>query len=642
MSAGVPSPRIASMDQFRGYTVAGMFLVNFIGGFAAIHSVLRHNDTYFSYADSIMPSFMFAVGFSFRLTYLRRRQQSSLAHTVWTYARRSLALVVVSLVMYGFGGHFKHFGEFSEMPAEFEPFREKAPRTNSFEALLTKAKQDDPSKDTRGLLDAASKIGALVKEKEPKKADEKAHYAFAQRVADQALAEGEAYVPSAVNRKAAWDALDTKVKQLVHWRIFFAKLLKSDLWETLAIIGVTQLVVLPFVGWNFFARLAVLIAFGVGHCVLSYWINWDFVYALNDNWMSKLWMTGDSRSWDGGFFGPLSWGVAMMAGTLAYDVVVYSATHKSAAARLIVWGAVFMSIGYAMSCLTRLYELSDKELVAMKDRRIRQDAEKGWLSAVRERQERILKEKRKPLEELQGAIGEQKRSDFLAIYKELAAMPENQERSKHWLADRAEELQEKHPRENARLKELEEQAKKLKEKLMPELDRLEASMTVLQDQERRYPNLDLAESPVLPPWERMKGKSLSELLVEPPFVKPPVDEPRVDEGPHIEHRPRNYWMMGKRMPNLSFITFATGFAFALYGVFVLLCDIGGLRVGVFRTFGTNALAAYFLHHVVGEAVEPLVPHDAPLWYCVGGFGVFFGLTYLLVRYLEKRNIFLKL
>ena len=65
------------MDQFRGYTVAGMFLVNFLGGFTAIHSVLKHNNNYFSYADSIMPSFMFAVGFSFRLTYLRRMRRAA-------------------------------------------------------------------------------------------------------------------------------------------------------------------------------------------------------------------------------------------------------------------------------------------------------------------------------------------------------------------------------------------------------------------------------------------------------------------------------------------------------------------------------------------------------------------------------------
>ena len=101
-------------------------------------------------------------------------------------------------------------------------------------------------------------------------------------------------------------------------------------------------------------------------------------------------------------------------------------------------------------------------------------------------------------------------------------------------------------------------------------------------------------------------------------------------------------MMGKRMPSLSFITFATGFAFALYGLFVAACDVGGWTLGVFTTFGTNALAAYFLHHVVEEAVHPLVPHDAPLWYCLGGLALFFLLTYVLVRYLEKRNIYLRL
>src|SRR4051812_2138494 len=85
MSVAAAPQRIASMDQFRGYTVAGMFLVNFLGSYACIHPVLRHNDTYFSYADSIMPSFMFAVGFSFRLTYLRRRSHESAAQTAWTY-----------------------------------------------------------------------------------------------------------------------------------------------------------------------------------------------------------------------------------------------------------------------------------------------------------------------------------------------------------------------------------------------------------------------------------------------------------------------------------------------------------------------------------------------------------------------------
>ena len=64
--------RIVSLDQFRGYTVAGMLLVNFLGGYQAVPAVLKHHNTYCSYADTIMPQFFFAVGFAYRLTFLRR------------------------------------------------------------------------------------------------------------------------------------------------------------------------------------------------------------------------------------------------------------------------------------------------------------------------------------------------------------------------------------------------------------------------------------------------------------------------------------------------------------------------------------------------------------------------------------------
>ena len=64
--------RLVSLDQFRGYTVAGMFLVNFLGGFNACPEILKHHNTYNSYADTIMPGFFLAVGFAFRLTFGRR------------------------------------------------------------------------------------------------------------------------------------------------------------------------------------------------------------------------------------------------------------------------------------------------------------------------------------------------------------------------------------------------------------------------------------------------------------------------------------------------------------------------------------------------------------------------------------------
>src|ERR1700677_3068616 len=96
-----PSARIVSVAQFRGYTVAGMFVVNFVGGLTAFPEVLKHHNglPYFSYADSIMPSFMFAAGFSYRLVALRRLEQVGALRTYSHFLVRSLALVLVSLVM---------------------------------------------------------------------------------------------------------------------------------------------------------------------------------------------------------------------------------------------------------------------------------------------------------------------------------------------------------------------------------------------------------------------------------------------------------------------------------------------------------------------------------------------------------------
>jgi predicted acyltransferase len=75
MTPNPSPPRIGSMDQFRGFTVEGMILVNFLDDFGWIsenYPVLKHHNTYFSYADTIMPSFHFAVGFALRLVLLKR------------------------------------------------------------------------------------------------------------------------------------------------------------------------------------------------------------------------------------------------------------------------------------------------------------------------------------------------------------------------------------------------------------------------------------------------------------------------------------------------------------------------------------------------------------------------------------------
>ena len=113
-SATPPSPRIVSLDQFRGYTVLGMLLVNFLGPFKWTSSLrlLAHTHDYCSYADTIMPQFLFAVGFAFRLTFGRRAQREGVAVASAHVARRLLGLVLVSVVIYSASPRADSWNEF--------------------------------------------------------------------------------------------------------------------------------------------------------------------------------------------------------------------------------------------------------------------------------------------------------------------------------------------------------------------------------------------------------------------------------------------------------------------------------------------------------------------------------------------------
>ncbi|MCB1095257.1 MAG: hypothetical protein KDN22_06720 [Verrucomicrobiae bacterium] len=123
MSAGVaPSPntsssgRIVSLDQFRGYTVAGMFLVNFIGRFKeSTPPILLHHNTYCSYADVIMPHFLFAVGMALRLVMVRQVERSGYSAAMQRGVRRSLGLIVFGFVFYTLDGEYKTWASLQEL-----------------------------------------------------------------------------------------------------------------------------------------------------------------------------------------------------------------------------------------------------------------------------------------------------------------------------------------------------------------------------------------------------------------------------------------------------------------------------------------------------------------------------------------------
>ena len=418
IAPGKPS-RIVSLDQFRGYTVAGMILVNYIGGFHAVDAALRnhglgaiegvfeHHNTYFSYADTIMPAFHFAVGFSLRLTLLRRLATVGRATAYFHVIRRCLGLVLLSTVL--------------------------------------------------------------------------------------ELASGSAF--------HSWAALEG-----ANWREWLADFFKCGFWETLAIIGVTSIWVLPVITERARIRVLFIVAGLAAHLVLSYLFYFDFLWA-KPNWLDQWWGATSTKGLDGGPLGFLMWGVSQLIGSLAYDAVANSRAWK-AVFRLFAWSVVLMVLGYAASCLTTLYNVP--------------------------------------------------------VLPESAKTP------------------------------------------------------------------PVAESPVWPPRVDVAERPWTSFLTEPPFVMPPKE------------RLLNYWMMCKRATSLSFILFSSGFSLAVFAILVALCDLGGVQIGFFRTFGSNALAAYVIHEVVGQAVGRFAPHDCPLGWALGSFAIFAGITYLFVRHLEKSGIYLRM
>ena len=111
------SNRLTSLDQFRGYTMFGMLLVNFLGGYYVCPRILKHTHDYCSYADTIMPHFLFAAGFAMRLSLGRRIEAGG--KMPWGRAiRRILGLALVAIVWYSYGDLRGTIEKFKTLPLD--------------------------------------------------------------------------------------------------------------------------------------------------------------------------------------------------------------------------------------------------------------------------------------------------------------------------------------------------------------------------------------------------------------------------------------------------------------------------------------------------------------------------------------------
>jgi len=112
------SARIESLDQFRGLTVLSMLVVNFAGSYPAAPILIGHHSLHCTFADVVMPMFLFAVGFAMRLTFPRRVEKLGRAAAYRSAVHRSVALILLGCVLYHLTGEWTSW---EDLQSQFGP-----------------------------------------------------------------------------------------------------------------------------------------------------------------------------------------------------------------------------------------------------------------------------------------------------------------------------------------------------------------------------------------------------------------------------------------------------------------------------------------------------------------------------------------
>ena len=104
ISRAPAATRMASLDVFRGMTVAGMVLVNNPGTWGAIYGPLRHADWHgWTPTDLVFPFFLFIVGVSVTLALSRRAEAGGGKRDLYLkIVRRSAVIFALGLFLAGF------------------------------------------------------------------------------------------------------------------------------------------------------------------------------------------------------------------------------------------------------------------------------------------------------------------------------------------------------------------------------------------------------------------------------------------------------------------------------------------------------------------------------------------------------------
>ena len=376
-----------------------------------------------------------------------------------------------------------------------------------------------------------------------------------------------------------------------------AALFKRDLFATLLHIAVTSLWILPVITSKWTVRFWYMIASGILHFLVSWWFNYDWVYS-------------DPTGIDGGPLGFLSWAVPALCGTLACDAV--RASGVKATARIALCGVGVMLVGWLMSMGTVLYNVPADQIEP--DAPVATAPKTPAPAAKEPAAKEVAAEATPPATEAP-ATAPDGDAGVAPAQGEPAAGSTTE--------DSAGPVVEAPPVAGA---------PPVTEP--PHAHDVPPNSPAAEDAPVfRRSKLDpkkYAPDPVVPTLARIKAWDGT--IVEPPFVPPPG----------LKYRKWNYWMMSQRGGTLSYPTFAAGVSLVIYAFFLWFSDGLKIQLGIFRTLGTNSLAAYILHDIAGWIFDPILkPHETSFIWVWGGFICFTLFVYGICRIFERLGWYIR-
>jgi len=97
----ISNKRKLSIDQFRGFAIFGMIMVNYLNHFAVIPETFKHPHYGMTFANTIAPFFLIAVGIGFRISFVRMVARIGYKPALIHAIRRYLILIFIGFVLYG-------------------------------------------------------------------------------------------------------------------------------------------------------------------------------------------------------------------------------------------------------------------------------------------------------------------------------------------------------------------------------------------------------------------------------------------------------------------------------------------------------------------------------------------------------------